>query len=124
MPIRRLCSHPNCDDFAAEGQTRCAAHMVAKRKQDAERWHRVQDKAFRRLYDTRWWRRESKLFLSRNPLCVHCMELGVVTAAEEVDHIEPHRGDERLFRDRSNWQGLCKPCHSRKTASETLNKAK
>lgn len=31
-----------------------------------------------------------------------------------VDHRRPHRGDERLFWDRSNLQSLCKsPCHDR-----------
>jgi 5-methylcytosine-specific restriction endonuclease McrA len=38
--------------------------------------------------------------------------------AAEVDHIRAHNGDLRLFWDRSNWQGLCKPCHSRKTLAE------
>ena len=38
--------------------------------------------------------------------------------AREVDHIEPHKGDDTLFWDQDNWQPLCKPCHSRKTATE------
>lgn len=46
------------------------------------------------------------------------MQAGKVTAATEVDHIVPHRGDERLFRDEKNLQSLCRPCHSRKTAVE------
>jgi 5-methylcytosine-specific restriction endonuclease McrA len=29
-----------------------------------------------------------------------------------VDHIQPHRGDQRLFWDRRNWQPLCRTCHS------------
>ena len=40
--------------------------------------------------------------------------------AKCVDHITPHRGDMRLFWDRRNWQGLCRPCHSRKTRREQL----
>jgi 5-methylcytosine-specific restriction protein A len=38
--------------------------------------------------------------------------------ATEVDHKVPHRGDQDLFWDTSNWQSLCKPCHSAKTARE------
>lgn len=38
--------------------------------------------------------------------------------ATEVDHIKPHRGDMVLFWDESNWQGLCRSHHSRKTAGE------
>lgn len=124
--IRRLCSFPGCDEFAEEGQTRCAVHMADKQQADAQRWQRTQRTpeiaAARKLYDTRWWRREGKAFLERNPLCKHCEELGLVTAAREVDHIIPHRGNKKLFRDRNNWQALCSPCHGRKTASETLNK--
>lgn len=30
----------------------------------------------------------------------------------------PHRGDQKLFWDESNWQALCKPCHDRKTWTE------
>lgn len=40
--------------------------------------------------------------------------------AEELDHIIPHRGNEALYRDESNWQMVCKSCHSRKTAAESL----
>lgn len=39
-------------------------------------------------------------------------------AATVVDHIIPHRGNEELFWDEDNWQGLCKRCHDRKTWRE------
>ena len=57
------------------------------------------------------------MYLRRYPLCVHCESAGRVTAATDVDHVIPHRGDETLFWREDNWQPLCKPCHSRKTAS-------
>lgn len=47
----------------------------------------------------------------RQPLCVMCSAEGVTTAAEVVDHIKPHRGDQQLFWDQSNWQSLCKTHH-------------
>jgi 5-methylcytosine-specific restriction protein A len=37
-----------------------------------------------------------------------------------LDHITPHRGIHRLFWDQDNWQGLCVPCHGRKTYRELL----
>jgi 5-methylcytosine-specific restriction protein A len=43
---------------------------------------------------------------------------GELVAASVVDHIVPHRGDERLMWSESNWQSLCKPCHDAKTARE------
>lgn len=70
-----------------------------------------------RLYGVRW-RKERVEFLLANPLCKHHRERGEVVPANEVDHEIPHRGDMTLFWDKSNWQGLCKPCHSRKTAQE------
>lgn len=59
------------------------------------------------------WRKERTRFLAQHPLCSYCEAAGRVKAAEVVDHITPHKGDERLFWDRSNWQAMCKPCHDR-----------
>ncbi len=65
-----------------------------------------------RLYDLRRWRRQSRAFLARNPLCKMCDAAGRTTLARVVDHKVPHHGDEALFWDElGNWQGLCKPCH-------------
>ena len=80
--------------------------------QDEER-----ENANRRGYNARW-RKFRKQFLMTNPLCVHCYENGLMTPANEVDHIIPHRGDQRIFWDYDNLQALCKPCHSRKTHAE------
>jgi len=60
-----------------------------------------------------WWRRERAVYLRANPLCVCCQANGFVRAAALVDHIVPHRGDKRLFRDVGNRQGLCEWCHNR-----------
>ena len=73
----------------------------------------------RRLYDAQW-RAARREFLQRpeNALCRICEQNGVLTSAELVDHIEPHRGDLILFWNKTNWQPLCGPCHSTKTATE------
>lgn len=77
-------------------------------RQDPERW---------RPYSGHW-RKARRAYLLENPLCVHCLKRGKRTPANEVDHITPHEGDMTLFWDESNWQALCKPCHSRKTLGE------
>jgi 5-methylcytosine-specific restriction protein A len=41
-----------------------------------------------------------------------------LTEATIIDHIIPHRGDKRLFWDRTNWQPICQACHDRKTWAE------
>ncbi|MCY1559408.1 hypothetical protein D9M68_964470 [compost metagenome] len=64
------------------------------------------------------WQKARATFLERNPLCRHCQAKGIVTVATDVDHIIPHRGNQQLFWDTSNWQPLCHSCHSVKTQAE------
>lgn len=121
--VAKLCRSPGCEELAEPGTPHCAdcgaerAAREAGRKQVAKR----AAQAWSHLYQTPWWKRESAAFRRANPLCAHCAEVGLVVPSREVDHIRPHRGDMALFRDRTNWQALCKPCHSRKTAREVLN---
>lgn len=75
---------------------------------------RTRGSAHQRGYDSRWQRARLS-FLADNPLCVECSKGGRIAEATVVDHVKPHRGDNALFWDRSNWQALCKPCHDRKT---------
>ena len=65
-----------------------------------------------RGYTSRWVK-VSAMFRRRNPLCAMCAELGLITPSAVTDHIVPHRGDQRLFWDRNNWQALCMRCHSK-----------
>jgi 5-methylcytosine-specific restriction protein A len=58
------------------------------------------------------WRKERLEYLARHPFCVFCAKKGRTVAATVVDHIRPHKGDQRLFWARSNWQALCRLCHS------------
>ena len=65
-----------------------------------------------------WWQRARLSFLRRNPLCAQCDSRGAIRLANVVDHIVPHRGNAKLFRDVINWQPLCTPCHNAKAARE------
>jgi 5-methylcytosine-specific restriction protein A len=67
------------------------------------------------FYNQRQWRRASKMHLAREPLCVECEKLGRLTPAHHVDHIEPITRRPELAFEPSNWQSLCRSCHSRKT---------
>lgn len=71
--------------------------------------------AAERGYDHRW-RKARAAHLAEHPLCVECLKVGSVTAATDVDHIVPHRGDSELFWKEGNLQSLCGMCHKRKTA--------
>ncbi len=64
------------------------------------------------------WQRARRAYLSEHPLCVACVRLGRVTPATVVDHVTPHRGDEKLMWDEANWQAMCKRHHDEKTARQ------
>ena len=65
-----------------------------------------------------WWRVNSRRYLRHNPLCVECLKHGRTRLARAVDHIVPHRGGRRLFRDKRNWQSLYVNHHNQKSAKE------
>lgn len=62
------------------------------------------------------WQRYRAAYLAKHPLCVACEAKGRVTAANVVDHIVDHRGDQKLFWARDNHRALCTVCHNRRTA--------
>jgi 5-methylcytosine-specific restriction protein A len=88
--------------------------------------------AYARGY-TKRWDRAARAFRRQYPLCgmrppdvetgdpqppvmSACYDGGLVTAATQTDHVQPHRGDPVLFWDRAhNWQALCGPCGARKS---------
>lgn len=92
----------------------CDAHQKDRRQYDQHRGNSAQ-----RGYNTAW-RKFRDGFLRRHPLCVHCVEQGITTAATVVDHIIPHKGDTVLFWQKGNHQPLCKACHDRKTRAEDM----
>ena len=59
---------------------------------------RQRPSAARRGYGPRW-RRARAAYLARHPLCVPCQAAGRLVPATVVDHVVPHRGDQRLFWD-------------------------
>ena len=105
--------HPGCSALVNGRDSKCPLHMKAQRKREDEQ----RNKAVHALYGSRW-RKARAIHLRANPLCNACFRIGQLVPATIVDHIEPHKGDERLFWQRSNWQSLCKPCHDTKTATE------
>jgi len=78
---------------------------------------RERQTAYQRGYD-RSWQKYATRFKQQHPICAHCQRQGKLSAAEHVDHIIAHKGDQELFWDRANHQGLCASCHSRKTTQE------
>ncbi|MFZ3578819.1 HNH endonuclease [Virgibacillus sp. DJP39] len=104
---KTICRHPACHELGVDRY--CDKHKKQVTKE--------QNKSSSKIY-TYQWRKVSKAYLKENPLCVHCRREDRLTPATEVDHTIPHGGEMKLFWDKRNWQGLCKTCHSKKTALE------
>jgi len=86
--------------------------MATQRKQPS--WRADKRSSSERGY-TWAWTKARNAYLQAHPLCVMCqaMKPARVTAANVVDHIIPHQGDQALFWDsEGNWQSLCAPHHN------------
>lgn len=75
-------------------------------------WRSEKKSSTARGYGYRW-QKERERYLAEHPLCVYCEREGHITAATVVDHKIPHRGDDQLFWDESNWQSLCAVHHNK-----------
>lgn len=105
MPMAppRLCS---CGTIVPSGVL-CACQVKGNAARKA-RHDRARPSSHQRGYNAEW-RKARTFYLVAHPTCV--MMCG--NPANTVDHVIPHKGDDRLFWDKSNWQALCTPCHSR-----------
>jgi 5-methylcytosine-specific restriction protein A len=114
MPYRSLrpCAYPGCDQLVTRG--RCDRHK-------GEYVFDYHDPVSQGMYNSRCWKMLRDQQLRRQPWCEVCLSVGKYTPATDVDHIIPHLGNVEAFRN-SPLQSLCHGCHSRKTASEVLNK--
>jgi 5-methylcytosine-specific restriction protein A len=115
----RVCSHRGCNRLT-DGGPRCELHPHEPRRERTKQDRAYDERrgsAASRGYDWRWQRLRLGV-LSEEPLCRSCRAAGRVTAATEVDHIEPlERAPERRL-ERSNLQPLCHACHVAKTAED------
>lgn len=110
LAILKPCGYPGgCKNVS---NTRyCAAHTkLAQAQYDTER----ASDPVRKQYHTQQWKLTRTAVLVRDPICVECHHAG----SEEADHVIPARAYSGDFFDLDNLQGLCRACHSSKTAKE------
>jgi len=107
------CNYPGCAALLPVSGY-CAEHSGAVRRMNLDQ----RPSANERGYGAAWQRARAD-FLKSHPLCSRCQANGRIVSATVVDHIIPHKGDDRLFWDsENNWQPLCQRCHNEKTATE------
>ena len=67
--------------------------------------------------NTARWQRARLAYRTAHPLCELCKLRGRTVASTCVDHIIPRNKGGAMWNDR-NFQSLCNPCHTAKTAWE------
>lgn len=109
--IPRICP---CGHRVAYGDL-CPCQRAKKAEADKKR-----PSARARGYDVQW-EKERAAFLKVHPICAMP---GCGKPATVVDHKIPHKGNDKLFRDRSNWQPMCASCHSSRKQRQEKAQAK
>ena len=102
------CVEPGCPVLVEAGKSRCEGHE-RQREREYDAHQRPARHAF---YRSREWRALSRQVLEEQPYC------GCGARAVQADHIQGVKERPDLALDRRNVVGMCRSCHSRKTAKE------
>ena len=76
------------------------------------------------FYNKKEWKRLSKFYITKNPLCEVCQRFGKIVEARIVDHIKRVKTNPELALTISNLQSLCHRCHNIKSGSVGVLKKK
>ena len=109
VPRSQKCVFFGCKEAKDFGTGFCAKHG-AKRSEK----YRKNEK----LYNSAGWKSLRAKHRSEFPICASCLQRGIVTPTEHIDHVIPHRQDSDRFLV-NLFQGLCAACHTQKTKLES-----
>ena len=107
MPVR-LCLEPRCPN-PSTGKGRCDEH----RKPIERERSRQRREATKGVYKRKRWEMARRFVLRRDPICKVCDN----ALSTEVDHVVPLADGGDPY-DPVGLQGICSPCHWRKTGAE------
>lgn len=109
---KHACTEPGCPTLVTKGY--CLRHNRNRRLREGQGSRQRDQRETNRNYDGRW-RKLRKIVLARDPICKDCSE----APSTEVDHIIPRAPTQHAADvTEEELQGLCKPCHSKKTRAE------
>ncbi len=101
------------------GTLNCQKHTGKEESNEWDRWRkRVGNDAMVKLYKCKRWYMTRRQVLARDQVCVACNN----ALSTDCDHVIDARvwvSNGRDFYDQENLQGLCSPCHSKKTGAQT-----
>lgn len=75
------------------------------------------DNGNQKFYNSYKWRKLSKAYKAKHPLCLHCQAKGLVEAVKVVDHVLRINAGGAPY-DECNLQSLCEKCHNSKSSYE------
>lgn len=105
----KACVRPMCPNMAEQGKGYCHEHKPAQvRDVNVER---------DRFYDTKSWINTRNKMRALEPLCRMCLDDGMLSAMEHVDHIIRKEHMDNPY-DLDGLMSLCRDCHSKKTREE------
>lgn len=116
MPSKapKQCNNPSCGRLTHN--TYCPQHTQEDKRIGDRQYKRERtDKKEQQFYNSKAWKMLRSTQLSIQPLCEHCLEVGVLKPAYLIDHIKEIKDDWTLRLTLSNVQSLCQACHNKKT---------
>lgn len=116
VPTQTTCQELGCTNPRSRYNVFCVEHGGRNANTQIATEER---KAFNSAYQTKFWRIQRVVQLSKQPICQCCLTRGVVTPAEHVDHVFPWAQIGRRAFERNLFQSLCQSCHSHKTSLES-----
>lgn len=119
-----LCPFPGCFKVVPTSGRYCVSHAYLQAEKDqreqaraSARWERHhQSIGYSWVWHDSRWRKLRADHLKKEPNCRSCG-----AKATTVDHIVPHRGDERRAFDPDNLQSLCDRCSAAKSREDRRN---
>jgi 5-methylcytosine-specific restriction protein A len=117
---KKVCKASRCNILTTNKSgycSKCQGYKIKKETADRKAYDKQRNPLVKKWLNSARYKNDRKYFLNENPLCACCQINGVVTMANTLDHIKPHKGNYDLFWDKRNWQSLCKRCHDIKTAT-------
>jgi len=117
---KRPCRFPRCNKLTVAKHGYCREH-----KKQVDQSYEKQRERPTTIYFTKRWQNLRKIVLNNQPFCAdpygdHKRYGQIGVPATEVDHVDgnPDNNFYERGHPQNNLQGLCKQCHSRKTALE------